>query len=86
MELSLPEGLAGGTFAEFARIWHTADVFVFDFAVITDPPKADAGMDPAVKATVVSRVRLPPSQAWQIMRALEHQLSAWERETGRSGS
>jgi hypothetical protein len=31
-------------------------------------------------ATVVSRVRIPPSQVFELMKALEQQLSAWEKE------
>jgi hypothetical protein len=32
---------------------------------------------------VVARVRVPPSQVFEIMKALERQLTAWETETGR---
>jgi hypothetical protein len=35
------------------------------------------------QAQVVARVRVPPSQVFEIMKALERQLTAWETETGR---
>jgi hypothetical protein len=35
------------------------------------------------QAQIVSRVRVPPSQVFEIMKALERQLTAWEQATGR---
>ncbi len=32
------------------------------------------------RAQVVARVRIPPSQVFEVMKVLEQQLSAWERE------
>jgi hypothetical protein len=31
----------------------------------------------------VARVRVPPNQVFEIMKALERQLTGWEQETGR---
>ena len=36
-----------------------------------------------VPARMTARVRIPPAQVFEIMKALEAQLTAWERETGR---
>jgi hypothetical protein len=33
-----------------------------------------------VPARVVARVRIPPSQVWELMKSLEQNLSAYERE------
>jgi hypothetical protein len=33
---------------------------------------------------VVARVRIRPEQIWEIMKALEQQLSRWEKEQGRT--
>jgi hypothetical protein len=35
-----------------------------------------------IPARVVSRVRIPASQVFELMKVLEKQLSAWELETG----
>ena len=35
-------------------------------------------------ARVVARVRIPPSQVWELMKALEQNLSAYERENDKS--
>ena len=31
---------------------------------------------------MIQRVKIPPKQVFELMKALEHQLSAWESETG----
>jgi hypothetical protein len=45
-----------------------------------DPPDEDDQQD--INTQVVSRVRIPPSQVFEIMKALEQQLSQWEARTG----
>jgi hypothetical protein len=74
-----------GTFANFVSVWHQPDCFVLDFSTWTQPPRLveEEGQRMVnLSARVVSRVRIPPGQVFEIMKALENQLSAWERETG----
>jgi hypothetical protein len=87
INMNLPVDQEAGTYANFAGVWHGADGFVLDFAVVTQPPQpgsdADSGQSVTqVNARVVSRVRIPTSQAWELMRALNEQLSQWEHEFG----
>ena len=86
MSVHLPEGVVGGHYADFAAIWHTPDYFVFDFAVLAQPPAVATAPDGSqvnvAEAQVVTRVRVPPSQVIEIMKALGQQLDSWERETG----
>ena len=78
-QLHIPEDRIEGTYADFVSVWHSRDVFVLDFAVLSQPTT------PAqLTSRVVSRVRIPPSQVFEIMKALEQQLSAWEKERGGS--
>jgi len=75
----------GGVYANFVSIWHDNDGFTLDFAAVTGQPrpKQDTGDGHVflnVPARIVSRVHIPPSQVFEIMKALEQQLSAWERE------
>ncbi|WP_067183794.1 DUF3467 domain-containing protein [Microtetraspora niveoalba] len=87
LEVSISPEVEAGQYANFASVWHTRDGFILDFAVITRPPSmAD---DPAsgtpyvsVPTRIVSRVRLPPAQVFELMKALEQQLTAFEKETG----
>ncbi|GLW97064.1 DUF3467 domain-containing protein [Microtetraspora sp. NBRC 16547] len=87
LEVSISPEVEAGQYANFASVWHTRDGFILDFAVITRPPAiAD---DPqsgtpyvSVPTRIVSRVRLPPAQVFELMKALEQQLTAFEKETG----
>ena len=76
-QLHIPDDKIEGTYADFVSVWHSKDVFVLDFAVLAQPTT------PAeLKSRVVSRVRIPPSQVFEIMKALEQQLTRWEQERG----
>ncbi|NEE02685.1 DUF3467 domain-containing protein [Phytoactinopolyspora halotolerans] len=82
-DIDIPSEVEPGTYADFASIWHTPDAFVLDFAVVKRPPKSVVSDDgervTKVPTRVVSRVRIPPSQVFEIMKGLEKQLSMWER-------
>src|SRR4051794_20537024 len=73
--IQVPDEALEGTYADFVSVWHGRDAFVLDFAVLSQPATATA-----LNARVVSRVRIPPSQVFEIMKALEQQLTAWEAE------
>lgn len=73
--LHIPEDRLEGTYADFVSVWHSRDVFVLDFAVLAQPTTPQQ-----LNARVVSRVRIPPTQVFEIMKALEQQLTAWENE------
>jgi hypothetical protein len=83
----MPDDKIPGVYADFVSVWHTADAFTFDFAALARPPSLVEGDDgpptTQAQAQVVARVRVPPSQVFEIMKALERQLTAWEKETGR---
>jgi Protein of unknown function (DUF3467) len=88
LEVSISAEVEVGLYANFASVWHTNDGIVLDFAVITRPPQLTG--DPqsgqrilSVPTRIVSRIRLPPSQVFELMKALEQQLTAYEKETGR---
>lgn len=89
-EIDLPPEEIPGRYADFANVWHTPTVFVMDFVTIAQPPHE--GPDPAtgqqqlvVPARVVSRIRIPPEQVFELAKALTQQLELWEQETGRGG-
>ncbi|HXU97780.1 MAG TPA: DUF3467 domain-containing protein [Jiangellaceae bacterium] len=87
MRVSMPDEQVPGVFADFVSVWHTNDVFTFDFAALARPPTLVEGDDgtkvTTAQAQIVARVRVPPSQVFEIMKALERQLTAWEQATGR---
>jgi len=81
IQLSLPTDKASGVFSDFVRAWHTKDCFILDFSAYSEPAMRDEAADDIVQqSTVVSRVRIPPAQVFELMKALEQQLTAWETE------
>lgn len=86
MEIVMPEKHVAGVHADLVGVWHTRDSFVLDFSAIIEPTRLEpvSATESALveRAQVVSRVRIPPSQVFEIMKALEQQLSIWERENG----
>ena len=86
-QISLPEENIEGRFADFANLWHTPNVFVLDFVALTQPPTPGEGPDGTpselIPGRVVSRIRIPPEQVFELAAALTRQLGLWEQETGR---
>lgn len=84
--INIPAELEGGVFANFAAIWQDQDSIVIDFAAAAGPAQPvqqqDGGTVAHVKAKVVSRVRIPPRQAIELMRGLGSQLDLWEQNHG----
>jgi hypothetical protein len=81
IQLAMPPDRATGVYADFVRAWHTKDGFILDFAAYMEPPMHDEAVNDIVQqSAVVSRVRIPPAQVFELMKALEQQLSAWESE------
>jgi hypothetical protein len=76
-----------GTFADFASIWHTDNVFVLDFASLRGPAREsrdESGVaQNSVNARVVTRVRIPPEQVFELAKALTRELEIWEQQTGK---
>ena len=87
VEIVTPDNQVAGVAADLVGVWHTAESFVLDFSAFADPARLEQedGVEVLVqRAQVVARVRIPPSQVFEIMKALEQQLTAWEHETGRT--
>jgi hypothetical protein len=83
VQISLPPDQSAGVFADFVQAWHTNDAFVLDFASLVQPPHTDEPGGPLIlNAAIASRVRIPPAQVFELMKALEQQLSIWEKERG----
>jgi hypothetical protein len=84
--VEVPADVVDVHYADLASLWHTRDVFVLDFAALKGVPQRGEHEGVPVlehQARIVTRVRIPPAQVFELMKALESQLSAWEKETGR---
>jgi len=84
--IDVPPEVAPGRYADFASIWHTPNIFVMDFVALSQPPQVNvdgAGQPQMVlNGQVVSRIRIPPQQVFELAKALTQQLEQWEQETG----
>ncbi|MGN6199144.1 DUF3467 domain-containing protein [Humibacter sp.] len=90
INFDIPTEVEAGSFADFASIWHTDSVFVLDFASLRGPATEtldeDGEPQRSVNARVVTRVRIPPEQVFELAKALTRELELWEQQTGkRSG-
>jgi hypothetical protein len=89
LTMDITPEVEGGVYANFVNVWHSKDEFTFDFGAMSRPPRAghdESGEFMHLATRIVARVRVPPGQVFEIMKALETQLSAWETETGQRPS
>jgi hypothetical protein len=85
--IDIPAERVLGVHADYASVWHTPETVVIDFLAMNAPASTMVGADgeevPVLNATVASRIRIPPTHVFELMKALETQLAQWEIETGR---
>lgn len=86
MEVQADPAMTGGVYANTLAIWHTAHEFTLDFLVQSSP--AQPAQTPDGQAVInaphrlVSRVRIPPSAAFDVLRALNENMTNYERAFG----
>lgn len=87
VEIQMPDELVPGAYADFVAVWHSRESFTLDFAAMAGPAttRQSPGGEQVTSGTarVVARVRIPPSQVFELMKALEKQLSQWEAQQHR---
>jgi hypothetical protein len=84
LSINLPPEHAEGHYADFAHVWHNQETFILDFVAMVSPPQVESGPQGGqvanIQGQVVTRVRIPAEQVWEVMKALQAQLGAWEAE------
>lgn len=84
-DIVLPEELQPGEYANFLTVWHTGHEFTLDFSA-TQPaqpvPRDDGGTALRVPCRVVVRVKIPPTLVFDIIRALNTNMTAFEQRYG----
>jgi hypothetical protein len=82
--ITVPPEKLEGHYADFASVWHNNETFILDFVSMNRPPQPtrtdDGGQVARIDAQVVTRVRIPAAQVWEVMKALQAQLGQWETE------
>ncbi|MDO9456475.1 DUF3467 domain-containing protein [Nocardioides sp.] len=82
--INVPPEHLEGHYADFASVWHNNETFILDFVSMSRPPTPtrtdEGGAVARIDAQVVTRVRIPAAQVWEVMKALQAQLGQWEQE------
>jgi hypothetical protein len=85
IQVHVPEELVDGVYANLLSVWHTAYEFTLDFASlqqmvsVVGPDGAETNLIPT---RVVARVKIPPTQIFEILRALNENMSHYESTYG----
>jgi hypothetical protein len=84
-EIEVPPELETGGYANFLSVWHSPFEFTLDFAITqqarpTDPDDAAAGV--TVPVRVVSRLKIPPTVIFDVLRALNENMTRYEGSYG----
>jgi hypothetical protein len=83
LKLDVPPELEGGTYANVLNVWHTAYEFTLDFGVmqqVGEPEDPDAALQVPVR--VVARVRIPVTLLFQVLKALNTNMTGYESTFG----
>ncbi len=79
LQVNVPPEQVAGQYANLVGVWHTPHEFAIDFCIIQ--PFTGHGPD-TVAAQVVSRVRIPPTIVFDLLRALNEDLGEYETAYG----
>lgn len=84
-QFNVPPEWEGGVYANMLSVYHSAYEFTFDWAVTQVPQPADPE-NPAeayvVPCTVTARVRVPATLIFDVLRAINGDMTAYEQEWG----
>ena len=83
LKIDVPPELEGGTYANVLNVWHTAYEFTLDFGVmqqVDEPEDAEAPVQVPVR--VVSRVRIPVTLLFEVLKALNTNMTGYESTFG----
>jgi hypothetical protein len=79
----VPEDLQAGRYANIVSVWHTGHEFTLDFSVTmrVEPP-SNPGDPLTVPCEVVARVKIAPSLVFEVMQALNQNMTNYEQSFG----
>lgn len=76
----VPAELEGGVYANLVGVWHTPYEFTLDFAAALQAEQV--GESVVVPARVTSRVKLPVTVIFDLIRALNENMTKYEAQHG----
>jgi hypothetical protein len=85
-ELHGDPGPGGGVYANALAVWHTPHEFTLDFMVTANPPQPAQTPEgeTVIRAPhqLVARVRIPPGAVFDIIRAINENMTNYEQAFG----
>lgn len=78
IDFQIPDDLQTGVYANMLNVWHSAYEFTLDFAVMEGDQAREEDGAQVMPARVVSRIRIPPGIMFEVMKALNQNLTAYE--------
>ena len=85
LDFYLPPDQEAGIYANAAAVWHTRYDFTLDFASTqtvrpSDPDDPESQL--VLPARIVARIRIPPTQAFDLIRAISGTIERYEAAWG----
>ena len=80
----VPPELEGGSYANYLTVWHSPYEFTLDFAATqipaTDPDDPELPVE--IRCRTVARVRIPVTLLFDVIRALNNEMTSYEQQFG----
>ena len=81
LEYRVSEEIEGGVYANSVTLWHTGHEFTFDFCSSL-PTRQDEDGSMTVPLRVVSRIKLPVSVIFDLLQAINTDMTKYEAAYG----
>ncbi len=81
-QIVVPTEHEGGVYSNFLGVWHTPYEFTLDFCTMMPPQPSDEAGRVVMPCRVVSRVKIPPTLVFDILRALNENMTRYEQTYG----
>ena len=77
----IPDDLEPGLYANALAAWHTEHEFTLDFAAVQRPRVSEDG-EVVLPGRVVTRVKLPATMIFDVIRELSRDMTEYEQQFG----
>ena len=82
-QVVVPPGEEAGLYSNFLGVWHSPYEFTLDFCVTQPPQPSEADPERTVMpCLVVSRVKIPVTLIFDVVRALNENMTRYEETFG----
>jgi hypothetical protein len=81
-QIVAPPEHEGGVYSNFLGVWHSPYEFTLDFCVMMPPQPGEAEGRVVMPCRVVSRVKIPVTLVFDVLRALNENMTRYEESYG----